>query len=91
MGSDFNWWLAVVGLAVGVALTWLVMADSTRRDDEISNEETAAEAAWIARTVDDPLIDAEVARRVLEAHRRYTGFPPPDALVDPAELRAADR
>lgn len=91
MGSDFNWWLVLVGLAAGVVLTWLVMADSTRSDDEISDAETAAEAAWVARSVDDPRLDAALAEQVLTAHRRYRSFPPPDTLVDPAELRASER
>ncbi|MEI7742481.1 MAG: hypothetical protein WCK58_01890 [Chloroflexota bacterium] len=91
MSADFNWWLVVVGLVAGVALTWLVMADSTRRDDEVHEAETRAEAAWIARNLDDPLVDAPVAERLLAAHRRYLGFPPPDALVDPAELRTLER
>ena len=49
------------------ALTWLVLAETTRRDREISDEETAAEASWIARTLDDPLVDADAAERVLLA------------------------
>jgi len=91
MSADFNWWLLIVGLAVGVALTWLVLAETTRRDREVSDEETAAEASWIARTLDDPLVDAEMAERVLLAHRRYLGFPPPDVLVAPEELRALEQ
>ena len=66
------------------------MADTTRRDREIDDEETSAEAGWIARTLDDPLLDAEAAERVLQAHRRYLAFPPPDALVAPEELRAME-
>ena len=91
MSADFNWWLLIVGLAVGVALTWLVLAETTRRDREISDAETSAEASWIARTLDDPVLDADAAERVLVAHRRYLGFPPPDVLVAPEELRALEQ
>jgi hypothetical protein len=87
VSADVNWWLLIVGVAAGVVLTWLVMADTTRRDREIGDEETAAEAGWIAGAVDDPVVDAEVAEKVLRAHRRYLGFPPPDVLVRPGELR----
>lgn len=86
MSADFNWWLLIVGLVAGGALTWLVIADSGRRDAEISDEELAAEAGWISRSLDEPLLDAVVTERVLRAHRRYLGFPPPDLLVEPDDL-----
>jgi len=86
MGAEFNWWLLIVGVVAGGALTWLVLADFARRDREISDEEVAAEAAWIARTLGTPLLDEELAEEVLRAHRRYLGFPPPDVLVAPDEL-----
>lgn len=89
MSAEFNWWLLFVGIVVGGALTWLVLAESSRRDREIGDEELEAEAAWIARSLGQPLVDAEVASEILHAHRRYLGYPPPDALVDPAELIAA--
>jgi hypothetical protein len=89
MSAEFNWWLLIVGIIAGGALTWLVMADSTRRERELSDDETEAEASWIARSLGDPLIDDVVAASVLRAHRRYLGFPPPDAVVDPDELVTA--
>jgi hypothetical protein len=88
--GEFHFWLIIVGLIAGAALTWLVMSETTRREVEIGERELEAEAAWIANTVDDPRVDAEAASRVLHAHRRYLGFPPPDALVDPDELAALD-
>lgn len=88
MGAEFNWWLLIVGVVAGGALTWLVLADFARRDKEIADDETAAEAAWIARTLDTPLLDADLAEEVLRAHRRYLGFPPPDVLVTPEEVPA---
>jgi hypothetical protein len=76
---------------LGAALAWLVLADMNRRDEEITREETAAEAGWLARTVGDARLDAELAERVLEAHRRYLGFPPPDELVAPEEFVRAEQ
>ena len=86
MSAEFNWWLLILGIVVGAVLTWLVLADSNRRDQEQAEDELAAEAGWIARSLGRPQVDAEVAEEILRAHRRYLGFPPPDALVDPAEL-----
>jgi hypothetical protein len=90
MAAEFNWWLLIVGVVAGGALTWLVLAEFTRRDREVADDEVAAEASWVARTVDDPRLDAELAERVLRAHRRYLGFPPPDALVAPDQLPALE-
>jgi hypothetical protein len=86
VSAEFNWWLLIVGIVAGGALTWLVLADSNRRDQEVGDEELRAEAAWIASSLGRPDVDEAVAEDVLRAHRRYLGFPPPDALVDPAEL-----
>ena len=91
MSGEFHFWLIIVGLIAGAALTWLVMSETTRRDEEVGERELEAEAAWIANAVADPFIDADAAGRILRAHRRYLGFPPPDALVDPDELVALEQ
>lgn len=90
MSGDFNWWLLVVGVVAGVALTWLVLADSRRREEELTEEELTAEAGWIARTLPGDL-ERDDVERVLRAHRRYLGFAPPDTFVDPAELATLER
>jgi hypothetical protein len=88
MSAEFNWWLLIVGVVAGAALTWLVVADSSRREREVGERELPAEASWIARSLGQPPVDADTAERVLRAHRRYLGFPPPDVLVAPEDLAA---
>lgn len=91
MGSEFSIWLLLVGMVAGGALTWLVLAELARRDEEIKEQELRAEATWLASAVGDPRLDAALAEDVLRAHRRYLGFPPPDALVSPDDLAALER
>ncbi len=91
MGSEFSVWLLVVGLAAGGAIAWLALAELGRRDEEIGERELRAEAAWVAGAAGDPRLDAALAEEVLRAHRRYLGFPPPDALIAPDELAALAR
>ena len=80
MNAEFNWWLLIVGLVIGAALTWLVMAESTRRDADITDSEQRGEAGWIAsilsasgRPTDPPRVE-----EILRLHREYLGAPPPD-------------
>lgn len=89
MNAEFNWWLLIVGVVAGAGLAWLVLAESSRREQDLEEDELPAEATWIARSLADgstPVTEAQ-AEAVLRAHRAYLGFPPPDALVDPAEVR----
>ena len=91
MGSEFSVWLLLVGMVAGGALTWLVLAELGRRDEEIDERELRAEAAWLANTLDDPRLDPALAEDMLRAHRRYLGYPPPDALISPDDLAALER
>lgn len=88
MTAEFNWWLLLVGVVGGAALTWFVMGDARRREDEVTERELPAEAAWIAGALErtGTHVAPDTAEAVLRAHRTYLSYPPPDALVDPAEL-----
>jgi hypothetical protein len=80
MNAEFNWWLLIVGLVIGAALTWLVMADLTRRDEDIDAAERAGEARWIATILTDsghPVAPDRV-EEVLRLHGDYLTAPPPD-------------
>jgi hypothetical protein len=87
MNAEFNWWLLIVGLVIGAALTWLVMADLARRDADLDTVEQAAEARWIATILTDtgrPIMSDHV-EEILRLHRDYLAAPPPDdppAAVD---------
>ena len=84
MNAEFNWWLLIVGLVLGAALTWLVMAESTRRDADLTESEQRGEALWIGSVLSStgrPTEDARV-EEILRLHREYLAAPPPD---DPNE------
>jgi hypothetical protein len=51
MNAEFNWWLLIVGLVVGAGLVWLVIADWSRREEDLSEDERAVESAWIAEAL----------------------------------------
>ena len=90
MNTEFNWWLLIVGLAIGAGLVWLVLLDSRRREDEVTAAERATESVWLADLLADagtPLSPA-VVRRVLDLHGEYLAMAPPDAGAmspEPAE------
>lgn len=86
MNTEFNWWLLIVGLVVGAALVWLVIADSTRREADLDERERADEAVWIAArlgTRGAPL-PPERIEAILRLHRDYLAGPPPDDPDDAA-------
>jgi hypothetical protein len=91
VGSEFSLWLLLVGMVAGGALTWLVLGELGRRDAEIDERELRAEATWMVDALGEPHLDASLAENVLRAHRRYLGYPPPDALISPEELAALER
>jgi hypothetical protein len=80
VNAEFNWWLLIVGLAVGAGLVWLILADSNRRDVDITEEELPQEAAWIAASVAETgrSLEPAMAEQVLRLHREYLAKPPPD-------------
>ena len=80
MNAEFNWWLLIVGLVIGAALTWLVMAEAARRDADLGDEERRGEAVWIASLLSSPdrPEDARRVEEILRLHREYLAAPPPD-------------
>jgi hypothetical protein len=83
VNAEFNWWLIIVGLVLGAALTWLVLAESTRRDADLTESEQRGEALWIASVLTStgrPTEGADV-EEILQLHREYLAAPPPDDPV----------
>jgi hypothetical protein len=80
LNGEFHWWLLIVGLVLGAALTWLVMADSTRRDVDITEAEQRSESVWIARILSGFGRESPPERieEILRLHREYLAAPPPD-------------
>jgi hypothetical protein len=80
VNAEFNWWLLIVGLVLGAALTWLVMAESARRDADISETEQRSEALWIASLLSRTgrPTDGAGIEEILRLHREYLAAPPPD-------------
>ena len=80
MNAEFSWWLLIVGLVLGAALTWLVIAESTRTDADLTETEQRGEALWIASVLTSsgrPTDDVRV-EEILQLHREYLAAPPPD-------------
>ena len=86
MNAEFNWWLLIVGLVIGAGLVWLVVADSRRREVDVTETERAGEARWIAEAMagagravdDDDVLD------ILRLHGAYLATAPPDEPFDDA-------
>jgi len=80
VNAEFNWWLLIVGLVIGAGLVWLILADSSRREADIFDEEVPVEAEWIAtrlRSAGIP-VDQATAEEVLRLHRAWLASPPPE-------------
>lgn len=80
--SEFSWWLLIVGLVIGAGLVWLVLADSNRREADVTDRELPLEAAWIASELADGGLraDPSTVEEVLRLHRAYLAAPPPDNI-----------
>ena len=101
MNAEFNWWLLIVGLVIGAALVWVILADSARREADVTERERDSEARWIGeglRGRGARITDANV-REILDLHAAYLDSPPPDDPIesdqvwpaeDPAEARAEE-
>jgi hypothetical protein len=85
MNDGYAWWLVLVGLGVGVALTWLSVVRLPRHDYDVDTQEREDEATLIARTIESRggICPAPLALEVLDLHEEYLGSP---GFVAPAPM-----
>ena len=77
MNDGFAWWLVVLGIAIGVGLSWLVLGRLPRAEADIDEDERAVEATWISRSIADygGVAPAALVEEILELHRGYLRGP----------------
>ncbi len=92
IAAEFNWWLLIVGLAVGAGLTWLVLADSRRREEDVVESELPIEAAWIEENLVSAGLpsDGTTIAETLRLHRAWLASPPPEEEPASAEPQLAE-
>jgi hypothetical protein len=71
------WWLVLVGLAVGVVLTWLSVVRLPRHEYDVDADEREEEAMLIAATIEarGGICPAPLALEVLDLHQEYLATP----------------
>jgi hypothetical protein len=77
MNDGYAWWLVLVGLGVGVALTWLSVVRLPRHEYDVGSDEREEEATLIASTIEarGGICPAPLALEVLDLHQDYLGGP----------------
>jgi cyanate permease len=73
MNDGYAWWLVIVGIAIGIALVWLVLVRLPRSEDDIDAAELSAEASWIGRTIEayGGIAPQALVEEVLELHHAW--------------------
>ena len=90
MNNEFQWWLLVVGIALGAALVWFLIGSIPRTDDDVTESERALEAEWISGVIEERggVAPALLVEEVLDLHRAYLRRTPLEVPDD--EPEAAD-
>jgi hypothetical protein len=80
------WWLVLVGLGVGVALTWLSVVRLPRHEYDVDAAEREDEATLIAATIEarGGVCPAPLALEVLDLHQEYLASPGLSAAAYPS-------
>jgi hypothetical protein len=90
MNDGYAWWLVIVGVAIGIALVWLVIVRLPRAEDDVDEDERLIEAGWISRTIEawGGVAPAALVDEVLELHQSYLAS---GGSTPAVELGAAER
>jgi hypothetical protein len=77
MNDGYAWWLVLVGLGVGVALTWLSMTALAREESDVDPREREEEAGLIAATIEarGGICPPALALEVLDLHADHLASP----------------
>ncbi len=81
MNDGYMWWLILVGLAIGVVMSWLLIVRLPRGESDVSSDERQEEAVWISDTIErhGGVAPLSLVDEVLELHQSYLRSP---GLVD---------
>lgn len=73
MNDGYAWWLVIVGIAIGIALVWLVLVRLPRSEDDVAAAELPAEASWISQTIEayGGIAPQPLVEEILELHRAW--------------------
>ena len=84
MISEFNWWLLLLGLVVGGGLTWLVLAETRRREQDLEEVDLADEAIWLEERLAEEgrEVSPDTIERVVQLHREYLAVVPPVEVAE---------
>lgn len=87
MNDGFAWWLILVGLAIGVAASWLLIVRLPRDDADVSAAERQEEATWISDAIErhGGVAPLALVDEVLELHAAYLRTP---GLLDRVDERS---
>lgn len=93
MTEPYLLWALLVGLAVGVAVTWFALGRLPRATDDVGPEERIVEASWISRVLAGRgrQVAEELVEEVLALHDDYVSGPAPNLTPAERDALAAER
>jgi hypothetical protein len=92
MNDAWGWWLFFVGLGLGVAVYWLMAGRMRRTEEDLADDERAAEAGWISELIAQGggEVPVKLVDQILELHRRYLDGDGPSLAPDEASQPSGD-